>query len=119
MEIKSATDAFTALAQETRLRAFRLLVRAGPAGLPAGEIARALAAAPSTLSTHLGLLQRAGLVSSERHSRQIVYRADFEGVGTLMRFLMEDCCKGHDTVRAAVRAALANEAAGETKETRR
>ena len=106
MEISSATEAFAALSQETRLAAFRLLVRAGPAGLPAGEIARALGAAPSTLSTHLGLLQRAGLVTSERRSRQIVYRADFDGVGALMKFLMEDCCKGHP----AVRAALADEA---------
>ena len=105
MEISSATDAFAALSQETRLAAFRLLVRAGPTGLPAGEIARMLGAAPSTLSTHLGLLQRAGLVTSERRSRRIVYRADFDGVGALMKFLMEDCCKGHP----AVRAALANE----------
>lgn len=102
MEISSATEAFAALSQETRLAAFRLLVRAGPAGLPAGEIARALGAAPSTLSTHLGLLQRAGLVSSERRSRQIVYRADYDGVGALMRYLMEDCCKGHPAVRAAL-----------------
>ncbi len=102
MEISSATDAFAALSQETRLAAFRLLVRAGPAGLPAGEIARALGAAPSTLSTHLGLLQRAGLVTSERRSRRIVYRADFDGVGALMKFLMEDCCKGHPAVRAAL-----------------
>lgn len=102
MEISSATEAFAALSQETRLAAFRLLVRAGPAGLPAGEIARALGAAPSTLSTHLGLLQRAGLVSSERRSRQIVYRADYDGVCALMRYLMEDCCKGHPAVRAAL-----------------
>ena len=102
MEILTATSAFAALAQETRLAAFRLLVRAGPAGLPAGEIARALETAPSTLSTHLGLLQRAGLVSAERRSRQIVYRADFEGAGALMRFLMKDCCKGHPAVRAAI-----------------
>ena len=102
MEILSATDAFAALSQETRLAAFRLLVRAGPAGLPAGEIARALGAAPSTLSTHLGLLQRAGLVTSERRSRRIVYRADYDGVGALMRYLMEDCCKGHPAVRAAL-----------------
>ncbi len=102
MEIEAATEAFAALSQETRLAAFRLLVRAGPAGLPAGEIARALGAAPSTLSTHLGLLQRAGLVTSERRSRRIVYRADFDGVGALMKFLMEDCCKGHPAVRAAL-----------------
>ena len=102
MEIMTATTAFAALAQETRLAAFRLLVRAGPAGLPAGEIARALETAPSTLSTHLGLLQRARLVSSERRSRQIVYRADFAGAGALMRFLMKDCCKGHPAVRAAI-----------------
>ena len=106
MEISAATDAFAALSQETRLAAFRLLVRAGPAGLPAGEIARTLGTAPSTLSTHLGLLQRAGLVSSERRSRRIVYRADYDGAGALMRYLMEDCCKGHQTVRAAVRAVL-------------
>ncbi len=109
MEMKSATDAFAALAQETRLAAFRLLVRAGPAGLPAGEVARTLGAAPSTLSTHLGLLQRAGLVSSQRRSRQIVYRADFAGAGALVRFLMEDCCKGHPVVGAAVRAAFDEE----------
>ena len=102
MEISTATTAFAALAQETRLAAFRLLVQAGPAGLPAGEIARALETAPSTLSTHLGLLQRAGLVSSERRSRRIVYRADFAGAGALMRFLMKDCCKGHPAVRAAI-----------------
>ena len=107
MEINSATEAFAALSQETRLAAFRLLVRAGPAGLPAGAIARALGAAPSTLSTHLGLLQRAGLVSSERRSRHIVYRANYDGAGALMRYLMEDCCKGHP----AVRAALADEVA--------
>jgi len=111
MEITTATDAFAALSQETRLAAFRLLVRAGPAGLPAGEIARMLGTAPSTLSTHLGLLQRAGLVSSERRSRRIVYRADFGGVGALIRFLMKDCCKGHKTVQAAVRAAIEDEAA--------
>ena len=110
MEFSSATGAFAALAQETRLAAFRLLVRAGPAGLPAGEIARTLGAAPSTLSTHLGLLQRAGLVSSERRSRRIVYRADFEGVGALVGFLMKDCCKGHESVRAAARAAIEDEA---------
>lgn len=102
MQMNAATSAFAALSQETRLAAFRLLVKAGPAGLPAGEIARGLKAAPSTLSTHLGLLQRAGLVSSERRSRHIVYRADFEGVGALMRFLMRDCCKGHPAVRAAI-----------------
>lgn len=102
MEITTATSAFAALAQDTRLAAFRLLVQAGSAGLPAGEIARALETAPSTLSTHLGLLQRAGLVSSERRSRRIVYRADFDGVGALMRFLMKDCCKGHPAVRAAI-----------------
>lgn len=111
MEILTATGAFAALSQETRLAAFRLLVRAGPAGLPAGEIARSLGAAPSTLSTHLGLLQRAGLISSERRSRQVVYRADYDGVAALVRYLMEDCCKGHRTVRAAARAALADEAA--------
>lgn len=107
MELKTATDAFAALSQETRLAAFQLLVKAGGDGLPAGEIARALDATPSTLSTHLGLLQRAGLISSERRSRQIVYRVNFNGVGALIGFLMKDCCKGHPTVRAAAEAAVA------------
>jgi len=102
MKTLDAAEAFAALAQETRLAAFRLLVRAGADGLPAGEIARSLNATPSTLSTHLAQLQRAGLVSSERRSRQIVYRADFTGVGRLMRFLMKDCCKGHPAVLAAL-----------------
>lgn len=102
MEIKSATDAFAALSQETRLSAFRLLVMAGARGLAAGEIAKLLDATPSTLSTHLSLLQRAGLVSSERQSRSIIYRANYSGVGALIRFLMKDCCNGHPAVLAAI-----------------
>lgn len=107
MKLKTAAEAFAALSQETRLAAFRLLVRAGQDGLPAGEIARSLGVSPSTLSTHLGLLQRAGLISSERRSRQIVYRADFGGIGTLIGYLMKDCCKGHPAVLAAAEAARA------------
>lgn len=94
MEISSATDALSALAQESRLAAFRLLVRAGMDGLPAGEIARTLDVPHNTLSTHLAVLSHAGLVGSTRHGRSVVYRVDFEGTRALLAFLLEDCCQG-------------------------
>ena len=83
-----------ALAQTTRLDAFRLLVRNEPDGLPAGEVASALGAPHNTMSSHLAILQRAGLVKSERHSRSIVYRADLDRLREVMLFLVEDCCQG-------------------------
>lgn len=86
--------ALAALAQTTRLEAFRLLVRSEPDGLPAGKVARALSAPHNTMSSHLAILQRAGLVRSERHSRSIVYRADFDRLREMMLFLVEDCCQG-------------------------
>ncbi|MCG8593286.1 MAG: metalloregulator ArsR/SmtB family transcription factor [Kiloniellales bacterium] len=105
MEIKSAVAALGALAQETRLAVFRLLIEAGPGGLPAGLIAARLEVAPATLSFHLGQLERAGLLASRRNGRQILYAADIEGTRRLMAFLTEDCCGGHpelcgDLVRA-------------------
>ena len=93
MEQQHALDAFGALSQETRLAAFRLLVKAGKAGLPAGEIATALAVPGSTLSTHLGVLERARLVRSWRVQRNIFYAVEFAGVQRLLAFLMEDCCQ--------------------------
>ena len=87
-------DAFGALAQATRLDAFRLLVRHGPDGLPAGEIARLLSVPQNTLSTHLAILGRAGLVRFERHGRSIVYHADLERVREIAGFLVMDCCGG-------------------------
>jgi DNA-binding transcriptional ArsR family regulator len=94
MEPNDAIEALGALAQETRLAAFRLLVRTGPAGLPAGAIAEALGVPPATLSFHLAHLARAGLVTSARHGRTIVYAADFAGMSALLAYLSEDCCQG-------------------------
>ena len=93
MELKSAVNALSALAHERRLAAFRLLVQAGPAGRPAGDIAEALDIPNNTLSTHLAVLTRAGLLDAERHGRQIRYRANFDGMRALLGFLMKDCCK--------------------------
>ncbi|MCB2073572.1 MAG: helix-turn-helix transcriptional regulator [Novosphingobium sp.] len=89
-----ALAAFGALSQETRLEAFRLLVRHEPEGLPAGELARALEVPANTLSSHLGILARAGLVTAERRSRIIQYRADIARLRELMLFLAKDCCGG-------------------------
>jgi DNA-binding transcriptional ArsR family regulator len=89
-----AVDALGALAHETRLSVFRMLVKAGPEGMIAGAIAEALAVPPSTMSHHLATLERAGLVRSERESRLIRYRADYRGMRRLLTFLMQDCCQG-------------------------
>lgn len=92
MESKRAILAFSALAQATRLDVFRLLVAHEPRGLPAGEVARALGVPHNTMSTHLAVLTRAGLIAAERQSRLIVYRARLAAVRELAAFLMEDCC---------------------------
>lgn len=89
-----AVDALGALAHETRLAVFRMLVKAGPDGLVAGEIAGSAGVPPSTMSHHLSTLERAGLVTSERESRLIRYRADYAGMRRLLTFLMADCCQG-------------------------
>jgi DNA-binding transcriptional ArsR family regulator len=89
-----AVGALGALAQETRLAIFRLLVQAGPEGLPAGAIAERLGVAPPTLSFHLSQLSNAGLVTSVRQSRSIVYAPDFDAMRGLVGFLTENCCGG-------------------------
>ena len=94
MDQSDALEALAALSHETRLSAFRLLVTAGPDGLPARLIAERLGVLPNTLSTHLGILARAGLVTGRREGRMIRYAADFEGMRALMGFLMRDCCGG-------------------------
>lgn len=94
MESDSTILALSALAQPTRLDVFRLLVRHEPEGLAAGEIARALGVPQNTMSSHLGILARAGLVRSERHSRSIIYRADLAALRDVMLFLVKDCCGG-------------------------
>ena len=88
----TAIEAFTALAQPTRLAAFRLLVQQEPDGLPAGEIARRLDVPHNTMSTHLAILARSGLVSVERYSRSMIYRAELNAVCQLVMFMLEDCC---------------------------
>jgi len=87
--------AFAALAQQTRLAVFRLLIRQGPEGLPAGEIARRLGVPQNnTLSTHLSVLARGNLVRARRQGRNIIYAADLEGVQQIILFLTRDCCHG-------------------------
>ncbi|WP_086608274.1 ArsR/SmtB family transcription factor [Erythrobacter donghaensis] len=102
-----AVDALGALAHETRLAVFRALVVAGPDGMIAGAIAEHCGVPPSTMSHHLATLERAGLVQSERESRLIHYRADFDGMRRLLAFLMEDCCRGLPEMCADLGAGLA------------
>ena len=104
---EAAIHALGALAQATRLETFRLLVRHEPDGLAAGEIARQLDVPQNTMSAHLGILARAGLARSERHSRLIIYRADLDGLRALMLFLVNDCCAGSAELCAPLVAELA------------
>jgi ArsR family transcriptional regulator len=94
MESEQAILALAALAQATRLEVFRLLVRREPHGLAAGDIARTIAVPQNTMSSHLSILSRAGLVSARRFSRSIVYRANLTRFQRLMLFMLEDCCDG-------------------------
>jgi len=94
MDMSTATRALGALSQESRLRAFRLLVHSGADGIAAGKIAETLEIPHNTMSTHLATLVNAGLVVSRRESRSIIYRVDFDGTRELLSFLVEDCCQG-------------------------
>lgn len=94
MDTNNAIGALGALAQETRLAIFRLLVRAGPNGLFAGAIGDALKVAPSSLSFHLAQLSHAGLLNQRRVGRNLVYAADFAMMNALMGYLTENCCEG-------------------------
>ena len=94
MDLESTVAALSALAQPTRLEAFRLLVRNGPDGLAAGEIAKQLDVPHNTMSTHLTILARTGLVASEREGRSIVYRVDLGAVRSFFVYLLKDCCGG-------------------------
>lgn len=98
METTSAVTALSALAHEGRLAIFRLLVRAGDEGMAAGDIARATGVLPNTLSTNLGILSVAGLVTSRRDGRSIIYSAAYERMRDLLAFLVEDCCAGNAAI---------------------
>jgi ArsR family transcriptional regulator len=92
MKSKAAVQSLAALAQETRLAVYRLLVQQGPSGMAAGEIAAQLGLAPATLSFHLKELSRAGMVSARQDGRFIFYAADFDTMNALLAFLTENCC---------------------------
>jgi ArsR family transcriptional regulator len=94
MDTSHALAGLSALAQESRLKVFRLLVRRGPEGMAAGDIARSLKLPHNTLSSHLAILSRASLVKSRKESRSIIYSVDLEGTRELLSFLVEDCCRG-------------------------
>lgn len=98
METKHAVQALGALAQDTRLAIFRLLVQAGPAGMAAGSIGEKLDLAAATLSFHLAGLTRAGLTASRQDGRYVIYSADFQAMNALVGYLSENCCGGRECV---------------------
>lgn len=105
MEIQTAVNALSALAQETRLEIFRYLVRSGPEGAPVREIRDALAIPDATLSFHLSTLKHAGMLQCRREGRQLFYRADYDSMRRLMLFLSEDCCGGNPEMCAGLSTA--------------
>ncbi len=111
MKESPALNALSALSQKTRLHIVRYLVGAGPEGKPAGAIADHLGISSSGLSFHIAALEQAGLVSSERKSRQIIYRARYDQLGALISYLMNDCCGGHPAVCRCVPRTMARKSA--------
>lgn len=99
MIAEDAANLFGVLANTDRLEVIRALVEAGPDGMSAGDIARKIGASPSRASFHLHALSEAGFLHKERQSRNLNYRIDFNTIGTLITFLMEDCCKGSAELR--------------------
>ena len=117
MESETAIKRLSALAQDSRLAVFRLLIQAGAAGVAAGDIARALDITPNTLSAQLNLLANAGLVASRRDGRSIIYVANYDAMSELLLYLMADCCQGRPEVCAplseiAARAACCDKPQG-------
>jgi DNA-binding transcriptional ArsR family regulator len=106
MDKKQAIESLSALAQETRLAAFRLLIAKLPEGANAGEVARRCAVPHNTMSSHLATLERAGLVDSERSGREVIYRAEIEGLRGLVQFLSRDCCGGRPEICGQVAEGL-------------
>ncbi len=101
MKLEAAVQSLAALAQDSRLQVFRLLVEAGPEGLPAGEIGDRLGIPASTLSFHLKTLSHAGLVESRHDSRFVYYSANFEAMNSLLAYLSDNCCGGRACAPAA------------------
>ena len=109
MDTKATLAALAALGQETRLDVFRLLVKAGDQGVPAGEIASRLGAVQNTMSAHLKVLHQAGLVRTQRDGRVVRYIADMTGFRDLLAYLMEDCCNGSpELCRPIIQAVTCN-----------
>ncbi|HWA81232.1 MAG TPA: metalloregulator ArsR/SmtB family transcription factor [Acetobacteraceae bacterium] len=108
MEMDQAIAAFSALAQPTRLEVFRLLMESEPDGIPAGEIARRIGVPHNTMSSHLAILARAGMIESERQSRSIVYRAQLDTVRELAGFLVKHCCGGKPEICGPLIAELSS-----------
>jgi ArsR family transcriptional regulator len=108
MESRTAVKSLSALAQETRLAIFRMLVHQGPAGLSAGSIGDALKLAPATLSFHLRELSQAGLVGARQQSRFIYYSADFSAMNALLGYLAENCCRASSACTPADDATCAS-----------
>ena len=106
MDEKQIIAALGALAQPTRLQTFRLLVGREPHGVPAGELARLAGVPQNTMSAHLAILSQAGLISGERQSRSILYRANLEGFRAVMLYLLKDCCGGNAALCAPLIADL-------------
>src|SRR5471032_508197 len=100
MESGKAVQKLSALAQDGRLAVFRLLVKAGPDGMAAGDIARKLKTHPNTMSAQLLLLSNAGLIRARRDGRSIIYAVDFDAMSSLLVFLTEDCCAGRPEICA-------------------
>ena len=118
MNSKQAVDALSALAHEYRLGVYRLLVETGPEGLNAGTIAARFKLQPSSLTFHLQNLQRAGLITQQRKSRQLIYAADFDAMNALVAYLTENCCGGGAAACAAACAPVSG-AAKAPKKTRK
>jgi ArsR family transcriptional regulator len=108
MEKKGAVAALAALAQNNRLDVFRLLVQAGPKGMPAGAVAQVLGLAPNTLTFHFDRLRQAGLVSVRRESRSMIYAARHETIRVLLDFLTENCCAGAPAASPPAHSPTAN-----------
>ena len=106
MDMTHALSGLSALAHDGRLSIFRLLVKTGPDGMAAGDIARKLDTAPNTLSAQLLLLSNAGLVRAKREGRSIIYAVDFDRMSALLQFLTKDCCGGRPEICAPLAQAV-------------